>query len=118
MVVLGVMLISNSYTWDFAISVVPPLISLYICYRVARFVLMQQARHSAATVSAPPRPEPIPRPTAAGPREPASPSEPAATMYQATSSDARRAPEWRDVGKRGRRGSGRHWREQAAARWW
>ncbi len=107
-VVLGVMLISNSYTWDFAINVVPPLISLYICYRVARFVLMQQAGHSAATVSAPPRPEPIPRPTAAGP------SEPAATMYQATSSDARR-PEWRHVGKRGRRGSGRHWREQAAA---
>jgi hypothetical protein len=112
--VLGVMLISNRFTWDLALNVVPPLISLYICYRVARFVLMQQAHRP--TAGAAPRGTGHNQPPNAVPPAAGSPEVGSETQFASYNAAPAARHEWRHVGKRhGKRHSGRQWREQAAA---
>jgi hypothetical protein len=113
LVVLGVMVISSRWTWDFALNVGPALILLYVCYRVGRSVVLQhEARRHAAGEGSPQSPgaaNPIPH------RAPSPAVDPQATASRREGGHAARG-DWRNAPRRHEeRGSERRWREQAAA---
>jgi hypothetical protein len=122
LVVLGIVVISNGYTWDFALKAGPPLVFLYVCYRIARsIVLKQEARRSVESggtqnttaYSSPRGPNASPAPQAAE-SSPAAPGDMQATAYYPTGNRA--ATDWRKASRRHwKHGSGHQWRRQAAA---
>jgi hypothetical protein len=122
LIVLGIVAISHGYTWEFALKVGPPVLFLYVCYRIARsIVLKQEARRSvergaaqnAAAYSSPRGPQASPAAGAAEPSRPA-PGDMQATAYYPAGNRA--ATDWRKTSRRHwKHGSGQRWRRQAAA---
>jgi hypothetical protein len=121
--VLGIMVMSNPSTWSFALNYLPPLVLLYVIYRVVRSVLIQQERKRSlaraaagagplaetrdwrAQRAAPAAPPPAPRPS------------PPATEYRPQTSDVALG-DWRSASQRHWKKKYRassSWRQQAAA---
>ncbi len=122
--VLGLMVISNSTTWSLVGNFGPPLVVLYVVYRIGRSVVLQhEARRQggyqgdarkadSGTNYREAHREPSPRPADPPPRHQADVQ---TTAYQPTGN--RSAPtDWRSASqRRWKRRSGRRWREEAAA---
>ena len=122
LLVLGIMVISNSWTWSFALNVGPPLVLLYVCYRIARSVVLQhEARRRAAAQGRAQRPAAYASPPGPGPSPQmaqgasAPPGDVQATPYRPVGDRAAREYRRNELRRHWKRGSGRHWREQAAA---
>ena len=122
--VLGLMVISNGTTWNLVGNYGPPLIVLYIVYRIGRSVVLQhEARRQGGSpgdarkanpgtnyreAQRPPNPRPAEDP-------PRPPGDVKATAYHPTGNQY--APgDWRTASQRHwKRRSKRRWREEAAA---
>jgi hypothetical protein len=121
--VLGILVMSNGATWSFALNYLPPLILLYLVYRVIRSVILNQDRKrraaregGAAGAAAYPRPayQPAADPQQHAPRPPVPP----ATEYHPQIANVPPG-DWRSASARHwkkKHKSGKHrWRDQAAA---
>jgi hypothetical protein len=120
--VLGIMVMSNSATWSFALNYLPPLILLYLLYRVGRSVVLNQERkrrlaREAGTAAAGGYQRAAYRPDG-GPGPPPRPPSPPATEYRPQIANVPPG-DWRSASarhwKKKHRGGKYRWREQAAA---
>ena len=90
--VLGLFVVSNGATWSFALNYGPPLVLVYILYRIGRSVVLQQEKKHRARVAANPGgfertayyapPKPAPLEPAAADRPEADRSPPAQSEYR------------------------------------
>ena len=107
MVVLGIVVMFNPATWSFALRYLPPLVLLYVIYRVVRSVVISQdARNrpggAAGTSGSMPYQPPY-RAAGAAPRQVARP-QPAETQYHPQTSDVPMG-DWRSASRR-------HWKKK------
>ena len=122
--VLGIVVITNPNTWSFALNYGPPLVFLYVLYRIGRSVVRYQERRralesglptdsSAARSEGAPRWSPPPREArAAAPLVPPGPADIQATAYQP--SGPWPAPtDWRKASAKHWKKSSRRWRPKS-----
>jgi hypothetical protein len=122
--VLGLFVLSNGATWSFALNYGPPLVLVYVLYRIGRSVVLQQEKKHRARVAANPGgfertayyapPKPAPREQVSPDRAGADRSPPAQTEYR-PNAPTPPAPgevplgDWRTA-------SARHWKRKKARR--